>query len=920
MEQWQAYPDPAGAGGSRRYNGSNNNSTSQMSPRDFNNNGGQPPAQQQQQQQQQPPAGFKYDQYQGGLNPQQQQSAASPIMNSPQLRDGNGDVAMQDAHDAYSGLNLNPNVKYPMRPHHQHHLSGGRPSALQQEPSAAAQRYSPMEVLSPTSPYAAKSAGGGQFIQSPAQRQSPNRSSDYAPQSPYYTSRQAAPQLPPINPYGSPHDGYPSAAVAAMDGSFVDPKSPRRAAPQSALPETVPEFKKIRALTDLRPKVNMQPPFRRANPEGGFISPLQALTVHLPATYRICNPSFKYESSRNPRRVLTKPSKGTKNDGYDNEDSDYILYVNDILGSEEAGHKNRYLILDVLGQGTFGQVVKCQNLKTQEVVAVKVIKNRTAYFNQSMMEVSVLDLLNTKLDKNDDHHLLRLKDTFIHRQHLCLVFELLSVNLYELIKQNQFRGLSTTLVRVFAQQLLNGLALLNKARLIHCDLKPENILLKNLESPIIKIIDFGSACDERQTVYTYIQSRFYRSPEVLLGLPYSSAIDMWSLGCIVVELFLGLPLFPGSSEYNQVSRIVEMLGNPPNWMIEMGKQAGEFFEKRQDEYGRRTYQLKSMEVYSREHGTKEQPSKKYFQANTLPEIIKSYPMPRKNMKQSEIDREMNNRVAFIDFVRGLLTINPLERWSPQQAKLHPFITQQKYTGQFVPPMNLKSSSLNRSPAPGTQQQQQAEALSKQRAQAAQAQATSATQGAYASMAGGQYQQPVHAQGPPLYANNSIYSPGGGGGGHAGAPPPYAAQQGGYSPMAMSQPPVQMPQANYAGVPQPNMYSQQQQQQQQQQQARTRQRASTMEQQQSGIPAAIQRVASHLDPNHPIRLQPSPAYYPPPPDGMAGLDQTTGRGAARRGSRAQQTTRSNRDFIRNLEERTLEEGFMGNSGSGQSPWH
>lgn len=139
---------------------------------------------------------------------------------------------------------------------------------------------------------------------------------------------------------------------------------------------------------------------------------MQALTVHLPATYRICNPNFQYESSRNPRRVLTKPSKGVKNDGFDNEDSDYILYVNDILGSEEAGHKyaagnsderlgkhakmtrrNRYLILDVLGQGTFGQVVKCQNLKTQEVVAVKVIKNRTAYFNQSMMEVSVLDLV-----------------------------------------------------------------------------------------------------------------------------------------------------------------------------------------------------------------------------------------------------------------------------------------------------------------------------------------------------------------------------------------------------------------------------------------------------------------------------------------------------------------------------------------------
>ena len=235
------------------------------------------------------------------------------------------------------------------------------------------------------------------------------------------------------------------------------------------------------------------------------------------------------------------------------------------------------------------------------------------------------------------------------------MFELLSVNLYELIKQNQFRGLSTTLVRVFAQQLLNGLGLLNKARLIHCDLKPENILLKNLESPVIKIIDFGSACDERQTEYTSIQSRFYRSPEVLLGLPYSSAIDMWSLGCIVVELFLGLPLFPGSSEYNQVSRITEMLGLPPTWMLEMGKQSGEFFEKTHDDYGRRTYRLKSMEQYSREHGSKEQPSKKYFQATTLPEIIRSYAMPRKNMKPAEIERgrclqQCHNPTSLTDYV------------------------------------------------------------------------------------------------------------------------------------------------------------------------------------------------------------------------------------------------------------------------------
>jgi len=591
------------------------------------------------QQQQYVPGSHGYDAYQPGNTSSNTLSIQSTPAATPHSydRNGEGDVPMEDA-DPYN------RAKYPSRPSHQQRNST---QYLSHESSSAAQRYSPMNAIGPSEPYSAGSKDQSQssfpYQNQVSSRQSPTRQSQYSGATqnfgdPGTPARYHPGYLPPIQSSEMSPDQYNTSSGGGHGPLSRDGRSPGNVQQNQPAPDMIPRFQKVKTLQDLHPRVHAQPLHRRANPEGGFISPLQALTTHLPATYRICNPNFKYESSRNPRRVLTKPSKGVKNDGYDNDDSDYILYVNDILGSEETGHKNRYLILDVLGQGTFGQVVKCQNLKTQEVVAVKVVKNRTAYFNQSMMEVSVLDLLNTKLDKNDDHHLLRLKDTFIHRQHLCLVFELLSVNLYELIKQNQFRGLSTTLVRVFAQQLLNGLTLLNKARLIHCDLKPENILLKNLESPIIKIIDFGSACDERQTVYTYIQSRFYRSPEVLLGLPYSSAIDMWSLGCIVVELFLGLPLFPGSSEYNQVSRITEMLGMPPMWMLEMGKQSGEFFEKTADEFGRRSYRLKSMDQYSREHNVKEQPSKKYFQATTLPEIIRSYSMPRKNMKQAEIER------------------------------------------------------------------------------------------------------------------------------------------------------------------------------------------------------------------------------------------------------------------------------------------
>ncbi|KAJ1039594.1 hypothetical protein NDA10_007692 [Ustilago hordei] len=492
---------------------------------------------------------------------------------------------------------------------------------------------------------------------------------------------------------------------------------------------------------------------RRADPAGGFVSPLKALTTYLHHTYHLVNPAFFYELSFNPRRVLTKPSKPVQNDGRDNEESDYILYVNDWLGTEE-GHK--YLILDILGQGTFGQVVKCQDMTTHEIVAVKVIKNKPAYFNQSMMEVTVLEMLNGNWDPNDEHHILRLKDTFIHAKHLCLVLELLSSNLYELIKQNSFQGLSTSLVRVFTAQLLDSLTVLNEARLIHCDLKPENILLKTLQTPSIKLVDFGSACHEKQTVYTYIQSRFYRSPEVLLGLPYNSAIDMWSLGCIAVELFLGLPLFPGTSEYNQICRIVEMLGLPPQWMLDNGKQTQEFFILYTDEFGRKSYRLKSIEQYSKEHNIQEQPSKKYFKASTLPDIVKTYPMSRKSGKSADVQKEMANRSSFIDFVTGLLNMNPHERWTPQQAKLHPFITGEKFTKPFRPPLiptaastsgsgarkEVKGSDASKHPYGGLVQQSSSKSSGKSFQDAAAYNQHLAQQQAYHSAAARQQAQPV----------------------------------------------------------------------------------------------------------------------------------------------------------------------------------
>ncbi|EIN11885.1 kinase-like protein [Punctularia strigosozonata HHB-11173 SS5] len=503
----------------------------------------------------------------------------------------------------------------------------------------------------------------------------------------------------PSSPLSHPHSFHPNAGQQQQQQQYYPQHDPQAMVVEPPPPSRrrADGFRQVRDARDLRPHVSAQPGGRRMGQNGTYLSPLRALTTDIIDTYRLCNPQFKYESSLNPRRVLTKPSKAAHNEGYDNEDYDYILYVNDCLGAEE----NRYLILDILGQGTFGQVVKCQNIKTHEIVAVKVVKNKPAYFNQSMMEVTILELLNNQCDPNDEHHILRLRDSFIHKNHLCLVFELLSSNLYELIKQNQFLGLSTQLVKVFTAQLLDALTVLKEARLIHCDLKPENILLKSLQSPQIKVIDFGSACHERQTVYTYIQSRFYRSPEVLLGIPYTAAIDMWSLGCIAVELFLGLPLFPGTSEYNQISRIVEMLGNPPDHMLAAGKQTNQFFDSYVDHYGQKKWKLKSLEQYSREHNTNEQPAKKYFKHTKLPDIINSAPMPafKSSRAEHETEKELNSRASFIDFCQGLLNMDPIKRWSPQQARLHPFITGEKWTKPWTPMQAQAPDPQMPTPAP-----------------------------------------------------------------------------------------------------------------------------------------------------------------------------------------------------------------------------
>jgi len=115
--------------------------------------------------------------------------------------------------------------------------------------------------------------------------------------------------------------------------------------------------------------------------------------------------------------------------------------------------------------------------------------------------------------------------------------------------------------------------------IIHCDLKPENILLKSPDKSGIKVIDFGSSCFQDERVYTYIQSRFYRAPEIILGIPYTTAIDMWSFGCILIELYTGFPIFPGESEQEQLLMVMEVLDLPPDHVLEQSTRKRLFFDE-----------------------------------------------------------------------------------------------------------------------------------------------------------------------------------------------------------------------------------------------------------------------------------------------------------------------------------------------------
>jgi hypothetical protein len=225
----------------------------------------------------------------------------------------------------------------------------------------------------------------------------------------------------------------------------------------------------------------------------------------------------------------------------------------------------RYRVQSFLGSAAFSSALSCVDESTGAEVALKVIKNNKDFVDQSLDEIKLLRYLNAVGDA-DAHRVLRLIDYFYHAEHLFLVTELLKDNLYEwstYVESNELEPYFTLpRVQRIAAQVLQALAFIHSNGLQHCDLKPENVLVLSYSRCDVKVIDFGSSCFISDKMSSYIQSRSYRAPEVVLSLPYGPKIDVWSLGCILTELLSGRVLFPNESVQTMLVRMQVRAASP----------------------------------------------------------------------------------------------------------------------------------------------------------------------------------------------------------------------------------------------------------------------------------------------------------------------------------------------------------------------
>lgn len=340
-------------------------------------------------------------------------------------------------------------------------------------------------------------------------------------------------------------------------------------------------------------------------------------------------------------------------DNWDDAEGYYRVRIGETLDK-------RYSVYAYKGQGMFSNVVMCRDAARGNTdVAIKVIRNNEMMLKTGMKELEFLRKLNDA-DPDDKFHCLRLFRHFYHKQHLCLVFEPLSMNLREVLKKyGKDIGLHIKAVRSYSQQLLLALKLLRKCSILHADIKPDNILV-NESKMVLKLCDFGSASHVSENDITpYLVSRFYRAPEIILGLGYDHNIDTWSVGCTLFELYTGKILFPGTSNNDMLKTIMDYKGRIPNKMIRKGMFKDQHFDSsynfRHHEMDKIT-QREKVTVMSSINATKDM----------LAEMVPYNRLPEDQLRKV---------TQLKDLLDKLLALDPSKRIPINQALAHPFITE-----------------------------------------------------------------------------------------------------------------------------------------------------------------------------------------------------------------------------------------------------
>ncbi|XP_024419515.1 dual specificity protein kinase CLK1 isoform X2 [Desmodus rotundus] len=256
-------------------------------------------------------------------------------------------------------------------------------------------------------------------------------------------------------------------------------------------------------------------------------------------------------------------------------------------------------IVNTLGEGAFGKVVECVDRKAGgRHVAVKIVKNVDRYCEAARSEIQVLEHLNTT-DPNSTFRCVQMLEWFEHRGHICIVFELLGLSTYDFIKENGFLPFRLDHIRKMAYQICKSVNFLHSNKLTHTDLKPENILFvqsdyteaynpkmkrdeRTLINPDIKVVDFGSATYDDEHHSTLVSTRHYRAPEVILALGWSQPCDVWSIGCILIEYYLGFTVFPTHDSKEHLAMMERILGPLPKHMIQKTRKRKYFHHDRLD--------------------------------------------------------------------------------------------------------------------------------------------------------------------------------------------------------------------------------------------------------------------------------------------------------------------------------------------------